>query len=183
MATTLAPAIKCQVTVQFRLATETDLPALEWHGQYTHFRRVFQKTYREQCAGLRMMMLADMNGFPVGQIFVLLNNAPGVTRRHRASATDLRGYLYSLRVMDHLQGMGIGSKLVEWAENTLKSRGYDWTIISAAKDNPRARQLYEKLGYRVYCEEAGRWQYVNHQGQIVRVHEPCWMLEKALKTV
>jgi ribosomal protein S18 acetylase RimI-like enzyme len=180
--TTLAPPLERQIVVQFRLATEADLPHLEWYGQYTHFRRVFQKTWREQAAGLRLMLLADLNGFPVGHIFILLNNAPGVTRKHQRQATDLRGYLYSLRVMAHLQGLGIGTQLVHCAENLLCQRGYDWAIISAAKTNVRARQLYERLGYRVYAEDGGNWQYVDHTGEIVEVHEPCWMLEKLLKT-
>ncbi len=151
-----------------------DLPKLEWYGQYIHFRRVYKHTFREQSSGKRLMLVADLNHFPVGQIFLHLNlsyDDDGLPR----------GYLYSLRVMDHLQGYGIGTRLIYYAEQTLLEKGFDWALISAAKTNPRARILYERLGYRVYGEDEGRWKYTNHLGQVVQMHEPCWMLEKNLR--
>jgi GNAT superfamily N-acetyltransferase len=173
---------KLNLTITFRLATQADLPKLEWYGQYTHFRPLFERTYREQCAGSRLMLIADMNGFPIGQIFVLLRMTPNLARRHRITPQTNKAYLYSLRVMDHLQGKGIGTQLILLAEALLMRRGYEWTLISVAKTNPRARQLYERLGYHVFCEDPGEWRYVNHQGKIVHMTEPCWMLDKRLKS-
>jgi GNAT superfamily N-acetyltransferase len=173
------PGLKLTLGIHFRLATKEDLPLLEWYGQYTHFRRVFAKTFREQQLGSRVMLVADLNGFPVGQIFILLH--VNQARGNMYPRAACRGYLYSLRVMDHLQGMGIGTRLIQEAEKILKHRGLQWAIISVAKNNSRARQLYERLGYRVYTESPGDWQYVNHLGKIIKMHEPSWMLEKRLK--
>jgi ribosomal protein S18 acetylase RimI-like enzyme len=94
-----------------------------------------------------------------------------------------RGYLYALRVMDHFRGLGIGTRLLIEAERLLIERNNFWATISVAKANARARQLYQRLGYSIYAEDAGRWQYVNHLGEIVQVNEPCWMLEKFLEVV
>jgi hypothetical protein len=69
--TTLERRTLClQMQVIFRLAEREDLPKLEWYGKYTHFRRVFERTYEEQLRGRRLMLLADVNGFPIGQLFI-----------------------------------------------------------------------------------------------------------------
>lgn len=168
-------AISLQIDVKFRFAEEEDLPKLEWYGQYTHFRRVFQRAYEDQLAGRRLMLLADVNGWPIGQVFIQLESLDD-----SLAHLGKRGYLYSLRVMDHLQRGGIGTALVREAESILISEGYSSVSIAAAKDNPGARRLYERLGYRVFMEDSGRWSYIDHEGRTRHVSEPCWVLEKYL---
>lgn len=160
-----------------RLARPDDLPKLEWYGQYTHFRTVFRRTYRDQLAGRRLMIIADCNGFPVGQIFMQTHREP----KNGDIPHDRRTYFYSLRVMDMFQGEGVGSRLLEAAEQIAATYGYQWATIAAAKDNPRARELYERRGYRAYMEDLGNWSYVDHEGRTRHVHEPCWVLEKQIR--
>ena len=173
-----------EIDIHFRIAEESDLPLLEWYGQYEHFRNLFRLTYEGQRKGERLMLLADINGFPVGQIFILFNQRATMWQMmmgRRGKPPEQRGYLYALRVMDHLQGFGIGTRLIMKAEEIMHETGCAWTTISVAKDNPRAKKLYERLGYHVYMEDEGRWSYVDHTGKTVHVHEPCWMLEKRLR--
>jgi ribosomal protein S18 acetylase RimI-like enzyme len=153
--------------VVLRLATQADLPKLEWFGQYTHFRALFRRTFREQQRGKRLMIVADCNDFPIGQVFIQL--VPGD-----------RAYLYALRVMEMFRGQGIGSWLIREAEAMAVGRGIYRATIAAAKDNPGARRLYERQGYRVYADDPGYWSYIDHQGRDQSVHEPCWLLEKRL---
>ncbi len=162
--------------VVFRFAERDDLPKLEWHGEYVHFRRVFHRAFEDQRAGRRLMLLADVNGYPIGQVFVQLESFDDFGRN-----AGQRGYLYSLRVMDAFQHQGIGTALLREAERILRERHYDSVSIAAAKDNPGARRLYERLGYKVYTEDSGRWNYVDHEGRTRHVVEPCWILEKMLK--
>lgn len=171
MVSEISPTYEVPLRIQFRFATKADLPLLEWYGQYTHFRTVYQRTFQEQSLGGRWMLVADLNGFPVGQLFVVpeLSYYPDT------------GYFYSFRIMDHLQGLGIGTRLLRYAESLLWAEGICGVIISAVKTNPRARELYERLGYHIIREDEGRWQYTNHLGQTVEVHEPCWILEKHLQ--
>ena len=163
-----------QFEIVFRMAERSDLPKLEWHGEYTHFRRVFQSAFEDQRAGRRLMLLADTNHYPVGQVFIQLDSFDDFDRGGR------RAYLYSLRVMDAFQRKGLGTALLREAERLLTERGYNAVSIAAAKDNPGARRLYERLGYKVYVEDSGRWQYVDHEGRTRQVVEPCWILEKSL---
>ena len=173
------------INVQLRIAEEADLALLEWHGQFTHFRNLFRLTYEGQLRGERLILLADVNGFPVGQVFLLFNQGTvlfqNVLHRKKNGANrQQRGYIYAFRVMNHLQGLGIGTQLMHTAESILIDQGCSWATISVAKDNPRAKKLYERLNYQVYLEDEGRWNYVDHTGKVIQVHEPCWMMEKHL---
>jgi ribosomal protein S18 acetylase RimI-like enzyme len=165
-----------QMRVVFRPAEREDLPKLEWYGAYTHYRRVFQRAFEDQLAGRRLMLLADVNGWPVGQIFIQLEmlDEPFPGDRKRA-------YMYSLRVMDAFQHQGIGTALVQEAQSILVERGYGSVSIAAAKENEAARRMYEHLGFHVLTEDPGRWHYVDHEGHTRQVVEPCWILEKQLQ--
>jgi GNAT superfamily N-acetyltransferase len=170
--TALEPApFNVMFAVHVRAATQADLPKLEWYGRYTHLRRLFQRTFREQQADRRLMLVAECNNFPIGQLFIQFVR-PGMYNGKGW------GYLYALRVMDMFQGHGIGSRLIQAAEAVVIERGLEWTTIAVAKDNHAARRLYERLGYTVFSEDAGRWSYPDHEGHIWHMHEPCWLLQK-----
>jgi len=121
------------------------------------------------------MLLAVFNHYPIGQVFVHLREEGFLF-----NAQTQRGYLYALRVMTPFQRLGLGTTLVELAEKLMQAQGLRWSSIAVAKENAGAKRLYERLGYRVYAEDEGRWSYTNQHDQLIHVHEPCWMLEKAL---
>lgn len=163
--------------VVLRLARSSDLPKLEWFGQYTHYRRLFQTTYEDQQQRRRLMLLAVVNDFPIGQVFIHLGDA--LCRPQQSSYG--RGYLYALRVLEPFRGQGIGTRLIQCAEEQILASGLRWAVIAAAKDNPGARRLYERLGYVVYSEDAGHWDYTDNEGRVQHVHEPAWLLQKRLR--
>lgn len=168
------PSLTVEMSIHVRLAQKADLPLLEWYGQYSHFRNLYRRAFREQQAGRRLMLIADCGGFPIGQIFIHM-------RPQMSAGEQAYGYLYSFRVMDLFRGHGIGSFLLQQAETALIERGYNRAAIAVAKNNPRATSLYERRGYRRYGEDAGHWQYKDHLGVVRQVHEPCWLLEKLLE--
>lgn len=168
--------ITIELPITLRLATKADLPKLEWYGQYAHFRRMYKRTFAEQGRGRRWMLVADCNGFPIGQVFVQLHSG----EQHLADGSR-RAYLYALRVMDIFRGKGIGTLLLKEAETMLSNGHFRWATIAAAKENVGARRLYERCGYRVFAEDPGDWSYVDHHGIVQQVHEPCWIMEKRLQ--
>lgn len=163
--------------VTIRFIQEADLPALEWDGQYRHYRRVFQQTFRETRQGKRLMLAAVAAGEIIGQIFVQLvgSNSALVDGKQR-------GYLYALRVKPHWRRRGVGRQLILAGEAELARRRYRIAVIAAAKNNSAARRLYESLGYRVFAEDPGLWYYTDADGRQQRVEEPAWLLEKHLTT-
>ncbi len=166
-----------QFSITLRLANRDDLPRLEWFGQLIHYRQIFLRTFADQQAGRRLMLVADVGNFPVGQIWIHLSDAE-YDERYR----QRRGYLYALRVLEPFRGKGIGTRLIQRAESLLVERGYRWSVIAVTKDNNAARRLYERLGYRVFTDDPGEWQYVDHLGNVHVVKEPSWMLQKRLQS-
>jgi len=165
------------VTVSIRKLVQSDLRKLEWYGQYRHYRLMFRRAYQEQRSGKRILLVADLRDFPVGRIFLLLESS------HTQIADGKHnGYMYGFRVMDMLQGSGIGTRLIQTAEDILAQMNYRRVTLSVAKTNRDAIRLYERLNYAICGEDRGEWQYKNHKGEIVQEAEPCWILEKLLST-
>lgn len=172
--TTLEPAsMMVHLPIALRIATQADLPKMEWYGQYAHHRQLFQRAFREQQQGRRRILLADCNNFPIGHIFILLKNGNGAIGEGSHHA-----YFYSLRVMEMFRNQGIGTRLIQEAETLVKDQGFMQATIAVAKDNRSALRLYQRLGYQIFAEDSGRWSYVDHHGQTQQVNEPCWFLEK-----
>jgi ribosomal protein S18 acetylase RimI-like enzyme len=129
----------------------------------------------ESRRGRRVLLVADVEGQIVGQVFVQLTSA-------RAELADgsYSGYLYAFRVRPEFRNQGIGTQLLLEAEGILRGQGFSRAVIAVAKKNHRALRLYESMGYRRFAEDPGRWSYVDHEGRMRHVSEPAHMLEKEL---
>jgi ribosomal protein S18 acetylase RimI-like enzyme len=158
-----------------RAASTADLPAMEWDGEYRRYRRVYEQAMEEARLGRRLILLAEVEGRVVGQIIVQLGT--GHPALDDGAAT---GYMHALRVRPELRGQGVGTSLIEEAEAQLRLRGFRKAAIAAAKDNPRARQLYEKLGYSIVADDPGEWTYIDDQGRTQSISEPADILLKVL---
>lgn len=162
--------------LNIRLLTANDLPALEWEGEYAHYRRMYRDIYQDYCQGRALMWLAELpeTGL-IGQAFIQLDSdvpelADGFAR----------AYLYGFRVKPPYRSAGVGGKMLQYLEKDLRQRNFLVLTLNVGKDNPRARQFYEAHGYRVIGVEAGDWSYLDDQGQRRIVHEPAWRMEKSL---
>lgn len=163
------------VDLRLRLAVKDDLPKLEWYGEYAHFRGQFERAFREQQLGKRLMLIADCNDFPIGHVFMQLSGGDSLV-----ADGETRVYLYAFRVMEMFRRRGIGTALLDGAEALARERGYGWTTIAVAKDNAAALRLYERQSYQIFREDSGEWSYHDHRGVRRWVREPCWLLEKRL---
>jgi len=162
--------------VQIRRLTKADLPALEWDGEYSRFRRLFAETYQSAVKGRAVLWVADLPGLGlIGQLFVQLNSA-----RLELADGKTRAYIYAFRVRKSYRGAGLGTRLLQTAEADLVRRGYQWVTLNVGRDNPNARQLYERNGYRVVASEPGIWHYIDETGQRREVNEPAWRMENKL---
>ncbi|MEM1080869.1 MAG: GNAT family N-acetyltransferase [Pseudomonadota bacterium] len=86
--------------------------------------------------------------------------APGVIRRSLQFSQVVRRpdnnsvYLNHLGVAPESRGLGIGKRLLEYGIALAKSRGRRTFSLDVALDNPRAQQLYERMGLNVVSEHA-----------------------------
>jgi ribosomal protein S18 acetylase RimI-like enzyme len=89
--------------------------------------------------------------------------------------------LYALRVRPEWQGQGLGTRLLAAAEEALLALGFSVAVIAAGKDNPRAFQLYQRLGYEAFDEDPGVWYFTDVNGARQMMEEPCWIMHKHLR--
>lgn len=162
--------------VVIRPLREEDLPRLEWDGVYEHYRKVFRQSFDDAERGQRILLVAVAGEEMVGQVFVQLTSS-----ETRYADGAVRGYLYALRVRPPWQGLGLGTRLIAAAEEALLSLGFGVAVIAAGKDNPRAYQLYQRLGYRTFADDPGIWWFTDVNGVRQLVEEPCWVMEKVLR--
>ena len=156
----------------------SDLLALEWEGEYTHFRRQFEMAYSEYLAGngIPWVLIEATTGVILGQVFVLFRS------RHRGELADgtERAYLYSVRVKTEFRGLGLGGRMMDIVEEDLYERGFAIATLNVARDNPGAYRFYVRRGYRTVAPDPGQWAYLDHLGRRRFVDEPAWRMEKIL---
>src|SRR5438093_11002918 len=58
--------------ITVRICRREDLPALEWFGLFTEHREIIRETFESQERGEAVMLIADLNGFPIGQVWINL---------------------------------------------------------------------------------------------------------------
>jgi ribosomal protein S18 acetylase RimI-like enzyme len=163
--------------VLIRHLEKEDLIALEWEGEYTHFRRLYAQAYQRARQNKSVLWVADLIGQGViGQLFVQLPSL-----REGANEGASRAYIYSFRVRFSYRNRGVGTRLMKVVEEDLDRRGVEIASLNVGRENTDARRLYERQGYQVVRAEPGIWQYVDHSGFLRTVSEPAWRMEKRLR--
>ena len=160
--------------IVIRQVIKRDLPALEWEGEFSHFRHLFAEAYRLQELGDVLMWVVDLPNFGIiGQLFIQLYGPNQI----QTSKTKY-AYIYGFRIRADYRGMGIGSRLLKTVESDLIQRDFKRISLNVARDNEAARRLYERAGFRVVAPEPGIWSYLDEKGRRRFVHEPAWRMEK-----
>lgn len=163
-------------SIIIRPLLKTDLPALEWDGEYLHFRNVFADVFKKVEKGsVKAWVAVSHDDRMIGQVFLQLSS----DRKELADGWN-RAYLYSLRVRQAWQNLGIGSKLIEVLEADLRKMGYSRVTLNVARNNQAAIRLYARIGYQIVAEEPGVWSYPDHNNVWRTVSEPSWRMEKKL---
>jgi len=162
--------------IQIRQVRENDLPGLEWDGEYAHFRKLYTEAFERTKRGRSAMWVADLPGVGlIGQAFIQY-----VCDRPELADGSSRAYIYAFRVRGPYRGNGLGTQLLEIIEKDLRVRGFRWVTLNVARDNLKARRLYERNGYQVVAPEPGLWSYQDEKGGWHSMEEPAWRMEKDL---
>ena len=161
-----------RIELEIRPLREEDVEHLEWHGG-SDLRSFYRWQWDMHCEGEREVLVAIFNGLPIGQVALHWDGKP-----LHPGVPDIQ----SLRVMHLFRGLGIGSKLIQACEMEAGRRTCGKIGLAVALDNPKARKLYEKLGYQAdgptYID---RWDYVNSKGERVLMEEEVIDLIKQLE--
>lgn len=163
--------------VIFRLLLESDLPALEWGGEFAHFRRLYRSTYQRTKNGSVSMFVAEIPGVEViGQLFLQY-----VCDRPELADGKFRAYVYSFRIKPEYRSLGIGAAFMRYIEKHLRQRGNAYITLNVAKENTRGIDFYKRLGFEIVAHEPGEWSYPDQNGVWKRVVEPAWRMEKKIE--
>ena len=160
-----------ELELKIRPCARQDLPQLEWFGLYTEHRQLIEDAFRRQLAREVMMLVADLDGFPVGEAWLDLS----------ARAADSVGVIWALRVFPVLRNHGIGTRLMIAAERILFERGFRWVELTVDQHEPRAGRLYERLGYRPMGSTEGLLSYTTPEKKSVALNLQLWILRKRLR--
>jgi len=165
--------------VVIRLAVKSDLPAMEWDGEFKHFRNVYANAFTRMQQGTSMIWVAEVPGYGlIGQVFIQL-----ICDRPELADGWQRAYLYSFRIKPEFRDKGLGSCMVRVIEDYLLSRRFTRLTLNVARENTNAIRLYRRLNFQIVGEEPGVWSYPDDKGVWQTVREPSWRMEKLLTPV
>lgn len=156
--------------VVIRVVHESDLEGLEWYGLFWRHREIIQRTFDAQQRGSALMLMADLNGFPVGQVWIDFDRL----------GDEGTAVLWAVRVYPFLQNTGLGGRLLRAAERVACARGFVRAEIGVEHDNPGARRLYERLGYRVVGQSTSEFTFTRPDGEVESVPLREWHMRKRL---
>lgn len=162
--------------VNIRLAQESDLPAMEWEGEFSHFRKMYRNCFDRSRLGITLIWLMELEDAGlIGQCIIQLHSD-----RSELADGHTRAYLFGFRVRPAYRNLGLGTLMIHTVEDDLTRRGYRSLTLNVAKDNPDAMRLYNRLGFLIVAFEPGIWSYQDQFEQWHTVQEPAWRMEKYL---
>jgi ribosomal protein S18 acetylase RimI-like enzyme len=145
-----------------------DLARLGWSGNPEHLRKVTGALERVALGEVEYLVVRAPGGEPVAK--------GGIDyTQHEAAGT-----LWQLATHAQLQSLGLGTCLIAEAERRIRRRGPPWAMLSVEDDNPRARALYERLGYAAWRQESAAWHYEDDEGTLRLYETRVTVLRKRL---
>jgi predicted N-acetyltransferase YhbS len=127
--------------VSIRKAARADYPSLvDAFGQPEYFADRIGRSRHN----LGDVLVAYVDDEPVGNVYLWCE--PLEEPELRAAYPDAP-LLNHLEVRPEWRGRGVGADLVHAVEDAARRRGYDLVVLGVGLDNPRAKRLYERLGY------------------------------------
>lgn len=135
--------VKLPLTV--RDLEPADLGDLDWSGGAEHVRAMADALQAGWTGDLVALVVALPNQRLVASGVVDFRPEPGA------------GVLSMLAVHEHLQSLGLGTRLVAALEKRVRRRGLRRARLSVEHDNPRALALYRRLGYREVGSTVESW--------------------------
>jgi ribosomal protein S18 acetylase RimI-like enzyme len=170
------PTKNLQDKIVYRLVKSSDLPQLEWNGEFSHFRNVFKNAFEKSLTGKSKLWVVEILQVGlVGQAFVQLISS----RLDLANGVD-RAYIYAFRFKENYRNIGLGSSLLKIIESDLVNNNYKEATLNVARENIRAIHFYQKHGFKIVAEESGEWSYRDHNNELRTVVEPAWKMVKYL---
>jgi ribosomal protein S18 acetylase RimI-like enzyme len=145
-----------------------DLAELAWSGDPEHLRSVSAALDRAARGLEDYLAVRAPSGQPIAKV------------RIEYASEDDAGVLSQLATMGELQGLGIATMLIGAAEQYIRGRGLTHAALGVEDGNPRARRLYERLGYEACGRQPASWPYQDDDGVLRRYETTLTIMRKRL---
>ncbi len=156
------------IPLMIRDLTPEDLPSCAWWVSVWDLAQLGKTLERAQRGEVDYLAVCPPSGLPVALGGVDYTLTPGA------------GTLWQLAVHGALQSCGIGTLLIEAAEQRIRVHGLHWAELGVEECNPRARALYERLGYAAYGRKPEAWDEQAEDGSVRRYETVCTLMRKEL---
>jgi ribosomal protein S18 acetylase RimI-like enzyme len=156
------------IPIEVRDLTPEDLSSCAWSGSALHLTSIARALELVRRGDMDYLAACPPSGLPVALGAIDYAENPGA------------GTLTQLAVHGALQSCGIGSLLIQAAEQRILARGLHRAELGVEEINPRARALYERLGYLGYGRALESWDEQAHDGAIFRYQTMCTLMRKEL---
>ena len=135
-----------------------DLADLAWSGNPAHLRSVAASLQRAAQGLEDYLVVRAPGGQPVAKMRVDYTSEANI------------GVFSQLATVGPLQGLGIATMLIGAGEQRVRARGLAFAALGVEDNNPRARRLYQRLGYQAAARQHASWETEDDTG-VLRVYE------------
>jgi ribosomal protein S18 acetylase RimI-like enzyme len=156
-----------ELRLTFRDLEPADLSDLDWSGGPEHIRTV----------------AAALEATYEGEIALLVGCLPN-DRLIAMGGVDFRlsedaGHIWMLAVHERFQSLGAGARLIAALEKKIIDHGRSLARMLVEHDNPRARVLYERLGYSEAGATLDSWPVAGGRTYVTA----CTIMERRLTEI
>ena len=168
-----------QLALEIRPLQKGEIPLLDAHLDVDRLAGRHHERFTQQLDGRLTYLIAWLDGIPVGHTMVRWE---GTTDAYVADRISECAHVEDLFVMPELRSKGIGTHILAYGERLAAEREFAKIGLAVGTDNPRARALYERLGYLDtgfgVFEIGGT--YTDIHGNVQEWREVCEYLVKGL---
>lgn len=164
--------------IEIKLCTENDLALLNKAIPAPGYH---ENRFEQQKLGKSSYLIAWQNGVPMGHLNLKWEGSDQPSVEQYLTDTP---ELNAIGVWPpEKRSLGIGRQLIAQAEAIAKERGFKQVALAVALDNPRAKTLYDKLGYHDWGhgEYIDSWVEKDSDGKEIHHNDPCHYLVKNLE--
>ena len=130
--------------IDVRPLSRREIPLLDAHLDVERLAGRHDDRFAQQRDGRLTYLIAWLDGTPIGHAMVRWT---GATDAFVAERIQGCAHVEDLFVMPDLRSRGIGTRILGHGERLAVERGFTQLGLAVGIDNPRARALYERLGY------------------------------------
>lgn len=168
------------LNITIKPSKKEELDLLEKEFSPNSYSNYHFKRYGEQEKDEGIYLIAWHNATPIGHLLLRWN---AYTKDLSNGFPNGVPYLVAIGTKEAFRRKGIATKLIQTAEKLVKEKGFkNIGLAVGSKDNPNAKRLYEKLGYKDWGkgEITQCWEYIDKQGNKGVESEVCIYMLKNL---